>query len=161
VNAITMKGKAQIDASLCIGCGECTVTCPFKAIGINWKTEQDIIQEKIVEYTVGALKGKEGKTGFITFVNNVSPLCDCVGWNDIPIVQDIGILASKDPVAIDQAAVDLVNQAQGNPHSVLGERHQEEDKFRVLHPGIDWTVQLAYGEKVGLGSRDYKLIRVD
>lgn len=161
VNAITVKGKAHIDETICIGCGECTVTCPYKAIGINWKTEQDIIQEKIVEYTVGALKGKEGKTGYITFINNVSPLCDCVSWNDIPIVQDIGILASTDPVAIDQAAVDLVNLAQGNAHSILGSRHQETDKFRVIYPEIDWSVQLAYGEKVGLGSRDYDLIKID
>lgn len=159
-SAITMEGKAHINSEMCIGCGECTVTCPHKAIAINWKTEQDVIQEKIVEYTVGALRGKEGKTGFITFVNNVSPLCDCVGWNDVPIVQDIGILASTDPVAIDQAAVDLVNQAHGNPHSILGERHQEVDKFRVLHPDVDWSVQLTYGEKVGLGTRDYKLITI-
>lgn len=159
-SAITLEGKAHINESLCIGCGECTITCSFKAIAVNWKTTPDMIQEKIVEYAVGALKGKEGKTGFITFINNVSPLCDCAGWNDIPIVQDIGILASRDPVAIDQAAVDLVNQAHGNPHSVLGERHLEADKFRVVHPGVDWSVQLAYGEEVGLGTRDYKLITI-
>ncbi|MEL1134262.1 DUF362 domain-containing protein [Desulfitobacterium sp. THU1] len=157
-SAITVEEKANIDASLCIGCGECAVTCTFKAIAVNWKTTPDVIQEKIVEYTVGALKGKERKSGFITFVNNVSPLCDCVSWNDIPIVQDIGILASEDPVAIDQAAVDLVNQAHGNPHSILGERHHEQDKFRVIHPEVDWTVQLEYGERVGLGSRKYNLI---
>lgn len=156
--AITVEGKAAINPELCIGCGECTVTCPHKAIAVNWKTEPDVIQEKIAEYTAGVLKGKEGKTGFITFVNNVSPLCDCVGWNDVPIVQDLGILASTDPVAIDQAAVDLVNQAQGNPHSILGERHDEVDKFRVIHPHVDWSIQLAYGEKIGLGTRDYKLI---
>ncbi|MHB1652083.1 MAG: DUF362 domain-containing protein [Desulfitobacteriaceae bacterium] len=158
--AITIEGKAHIDPAVCIGCGECTVTCPHKAIGINWKTEADIIQEKIVEYTAGVLKGKEGKTGFITFVTDVSPLCDCCGWNDVPIVGDIGILASKDPVAIDQAAVDLVNQAQGNPHSELGEKHTEADKFRALFPNVDWGVQLAYGEEIGLGSRQYKLIEV-
>jgi len=156
--AIIVEGKARIQENLCIGCGECAVTCNYKAIKVGSKTTPDVIQEKIVEYTVGALKGKEGKTGFITFVNNVSPLCDCCSWNDIPIVNDIGILASTDPVAIDQAAVDLVNQAQGNPHSVLGERYQEADKFRAIHPEVDWSVQLAYGEKVGLGSRQYKLI---
>lgn len=158
--AITIEGVARIDANLCIGCGECAVTCTFKAIAVNWKTTPDVIQEKIVEYTAGALKGKEGKMGFITFVNNVSPLCDCVSWNDVPIVQDIGILASKDPVAIDQAAVDLVNNAHGNPHSVLGDNHHEMDKFRVIHPDVDWSVQLAYGEKVGLGSRKYNLINI-
>lgn len=159
-SAITVEGKAAINSPDCIGCGECTVTCPHKAIAINWKTEPDVIQEKIVEYTAGVLKGKEGKTGFITFVTNVSPLCDCCSWNDVPIVSDVGILASKDPIAIDQAAVDLVNQAQGNPHSQLGEKHGEFDKFRVLQPGVDWNVQLAYGEKIGLGTRSYGLIEV-
>lgn len=159
--AITIEDKAYINQAVCIGCGECTVTCPHKAIAINWKTGPDVIQEKIAEYTAGVLKGKEGKVGFITFVNNVSPICDCVAWNDIPIVQDIGILASTDPIAIDQAAVDLVNQAHGNPHSLLGDRHHEEDKFRVLHPDVDWSVQLKYGEEIGLGTREYTLISLD
>jgi uncharacterized Fe-S center protein len=160
-DAICLDGKAQIKENVCLGCGECTVTCPQKAISINWKTEQDVIQEKIVEYTAGVLKGKQDKVGFITFVTNVSPLCDCYGWNDAPIVGDIGILASKDPIAIDQAAVDLVNQAQGNPHSELGSCCNEYDKFRVLFPEIDWKVQLEYGEKIGLGHRTYKLIEVN
>lgn len=159
--AITVSEKAKIDSGLCIGCGECTVTCPYKAIAINWKSQPDVFQEKIVEYTAGVLKGKEGKTGFITFVTNVSPLCDCCSWNDEPIISDIGILASKDPIAIDQAAVDLVNKAHGNPHSELGERHGENDKFRTLFPQVDWGIQLAYGEEVGLGTRKYKLIEVN
>lgn len=160
-SAIKIEGKAQIQREHCIGCGECTVTCPHNAIAINWKQDPNVIQEKIAEYTAGVLKGKEGKTGFITFVTNVSPLCDCCGWNDVPIVGDIGILASQDPIAIDQAAVDLVNQAKGNPHSELGQRHAEPDKFKVLYPEIDWNIQLAYGEKIGLGYRDYELIQVD
>ncbi len=158
--AIVIEGKAKISQDKCIGCAECTVTCPERAIAINWKTEADTMQEKIAEYTVGVLKGKEGKTGFITFVTNVSPQCDCYGWNDVPIVGDIGILASKDPIAIDQAAVDLINQAHGNPLSELGERHGEPDKFRVLFPNVDWTIQLSYGEMIGLGSREYQLIRI-
>ncbi|MHB8073751.1 DUF362 domain-containing protein [Desulfosporosinus fructosivorans] len=159
-DAIVVESKAKISQDKCIGCGECTVTCPVRAIEINWKTEADTIQEKIAEYTAGVLKGKEEKTGFITFVTNVSPLCDCCGWNDVPIVGDIGILASKDPIAIDQAAVDLINQAHGNPLSELGERHGEHDKFRVLFPNVDWTIQLSYGETIGLGSREYELIRI-
>ncbi|HWQ71476.1 MAG TPA: DUF362 domain-containing protein [Desulfitobacteriaceae bacterium] len=156
-----IEGKAKIQENLCLGCGECTVTCSQKAIAINWKTEQDVIQEKIVEYTAGVLKGKEDRAGFITFLTKVSPLCDCYGWNDAPIVGDIGILASKDPVAIDQAAVDLVNQARGNPDSELGTCCDKYDKFRVLFPEINWNVQLEYGKKIGLGSRIYKLTEVN
>lgn len=158
--AIYTEGeKSVIDKEKCIGCGECTVTCPVRAIAIRWETKPDVIQEKIVEYTMGVLKGKEGKAGFITFLTNVTPDCDCCSWSDAPVVADIGILASKDPVALDQACVDLVMQARGNPASALG-RDDVEDKFRALHPDIDWRVQLEYGEKMGLGTREYKLIKV-
>ncbi|MEW6726161.1 MAG: DUF362 domain-containing protein [Bacillota bacterium] len=153
-------GRARINEELCIGCGECTVTCPQGAIAINWKTEPDIIQEKIVEYAWGVLKEKQGKAGFITFLNNVTPDCDCCNWSDAPIVRDIGILASVDPVALDQACVDLVNRTRGEETSRLALRAHEEDKFRVLYPGIDWTRQLAYAEQIGAGSREYELIKV-
>ncbi len=152
--------KARISQEKCIGCGECTVTCTSRSIAINWKTTADVIQEKIAEYTAGVLQGKENKAGFITFVTQVSPDCDCCNWNDLPVVGDIGILASKDPIAIDQAAVDLVNQARGSAGSRLGEDVESHDKFRVIHPAVDWSVQLVYGEKIGLGSRDYNLIKV-
>ncbi len=144
--SMTPKKKAEIDESVCIGCGECTVTCPAQAIGINWQTSPDVIQEKICEYTKGALLGKEEKSGFINFVMNVTPDCDCWSWSDAPVAQDIGILASKDIVAIDQACVDLINDSSGR------------DLFKSIHPHTDWSVQLEYGQKIGLGSRDYRLI---
>jgi len=153
--------KARISQDKCIGCGECTVTCTSRSIAINWKTTPDVIQEKIAEYAVGVLKGKENKAGFISFVTQVSPDCDCCGWNDLPIVGDIGVLASKDPIAIDQAAVDLINKANGTPGSRLGDALDSTDKFRVIHPSVDWSVQLSYGEEIGLGTRGYNLISVE
>ncbi|AVX20824.1 MAG: DUF362 domain-containing protein [Bacillota bacterium] len=153
------EGTALISETRCIGCGECVTVCPVQAIAINWKTEADMLQEKMVEYTYGVLKDKVGKCGFISFVTSVSPDCDCCGWSDAPLVADLGILASKDPVALDQACVDLVNQAPVNRISVLGDK-QVEDKFRALYPKVDWSVQLRYGEEIGLGTRQYELIEV-
>jgi uncharacterized protein len=158
VNAIVIEEKARIIEADCIGCGECTITCPHKAIEINWKTDLTAIQEKTVEYAAGGIKGREGEVGFITFVTNVSPLCDCFGWNDVPLVGDIGILASKDPVAIDQAAFDLVNQSLGNPNSELGDKFRELNKFNIIYPAVDATIQLAYAEKIGMGNRKYDLV---
>lgn len=155
-----MEQKARIPEDACIGCGECTVTCPNHAIDINWKTDPDVIQEKIAEYTYGVLKDKQGKAVFVSFVTSVTPDCDCCGWSDAPIVNDIGILASKDPVALDQACVDLVNRQKGLEDSRLAGYAHMDDKFSVLHPGIDWRIQLAYGEEIGLGTREYNLIRV-
>jgi uncharacterized protein len=160
--AIRIKGKvSHIDEKKCIGCGECTVTCPEHAIAVNWKTEPNAIQEKIIEYAEGALKNKNGKCGFITFVTNVSPHCDCFGWSDAPLVKDIGILASRDPVAIDQACIDLVNKEIALPNTKLEGKTGSQDKFRSLYPDIDWQRQLAYAEEIGLGTRKYELIKCD
>ena len=154
------KGKAQIDARLCLGCGECTITCPHRAIAVSWKTEPHVIQEKIVEYAFGALKNKQGKAGFFNFVMNVSPECDCAGWTDASIVRDIGILASLDPVALDQACVDLVNRERGLPGSRLEGREDTVDKFGAIWPKADWARQLAYAEEIGLGTRAYNLVKI-
>ena len=158
--AITVTKKAAIDSTKCIGCGECTITCQQDAIAINWESATDVIQEKIVEYVMGALKNKKGKCGFITFITQVSPDCDCWGFNDAPVVRDIGILASLDPVAIDQACADLVNQEMVLPGSCLAEQGDVPDKFKALYPMVDWQRQLAYAEEIGLGTRQYELIQV-
>ncbi len=158
--AVGEDKKAVVDEKSCIGCGECTVTCPVQAIAVNWKTKPDMIQEKIVEYAAGVLKNKAGKAGFINFVNNVSPDCDCFGWTDAPLVRDIGMLASLDPVALDQASVDLVNKEKGLPNSRVAGKEDSGDIFRAVHPRVDWQVQLAYGEAIGLGSREYELIKI-
>ena len=157
--AITVAKRAVIDHTKCYGCGECTVTCNHGAIRINWKTEQDVIQEKIVEYVYGVLKEKKNKAGFITFVMNVTPDCDCCGFSDAPIVKDVGILASRDPVALEQACIDLVNRQEGLSGTRLGNL-TAHDKFGDIYPGIDWNVQISYGEALGLGTREYELVDV-
>ena len=152
--------KAFIDYSLCIGCAECTITCLEGAIAVNWdQGEEGSLQERMAEYTLGVVVTKPGKCGFINFLLNISPDCDCAGWSDVPIVPNLGILASTDPIAIDQASIDLVNSAPGLPDSRLGDQLRASDKFAVVHK-IDWSYQLKHGEKIGLGSREYELIEV-
>lgn len=151
---------AVVDKKKCIGCGECTITCRTRAIDVRWKTEPSVIQEKIVEYAAGALKNKQGKAGFINFVINVSPDCDCTSWTDASIVRDIGILASTDPVALDMACVDLVNQEKALPGTALSGREDARDKFRAIFPGINWQYQLDYAERIGLGTRNYELVKI-
>ncbi|MBW2055980.1 MAG: DUF362 domain-containing protein [Deltaproteobacteria bacterium] len=160
--AISMvRGKARVHLEKCKGCGICIVVCPQGAIAIQWNREVPLFQKKLVEHALGVLQNKKGKAFFFNFLLQVSPHCDCAGANDAPIVGDIGILASTDPVAIDQAAVDLVNAAQGNPGSKLTKNlNPGEDKLRGLYPEVDWEVQLEYGEQMGLGSRTYDLVPV-
>ena len=161
-DAIGMKEKlAVIDPGLCIGCAECIAVCPIGAVDIQWNESAQNLQEKICEYAYGVVKRRQPIL-FLTFLMNITPGCDCMGFSDAHVVADIGILASYDPVAIDQAAVDLVNQQQGLPGTRLNKNlGQGEDKLRALYPNIDWTVQLRYGEEIGLGWRDYELVSVD
>jgi hypothetical protein len=153
--AITVDRSAQIDPEKCMGCGECIITCTNGAIEVGPLTDTSGLQEKMVEYAYAVLKNKRGKSGFINFVLDVSPNCDCWNYNDTPIVQDVGILASTDPIALDQACADLVNAQPSLPNSAVS-LPPGADKFQ----GIDWNYQLAYGEQIGLGSRSYRLINL-
>ena len=112
----------------------------------------------MTEYAYGAVKGRKKNIYYINFVLNVTPDCDCAPWSDMPLVPDVGILASTDPVALDQACFDLVSKAPsltpGTPGADI------TDKFTARWPNTCGTVQLAYGEAVGLGSREYKLKKV-
>ena len=161
-SAITLDGgKSSIDRNLCIGCFECMTVCPVRAIDIDWETEIPLFTERMVEYAYGAVKGKEGRVGYISFLTRITPDCDCVPWSDASIVPDIGILASKDPVAIDAAACDLVNQQPGFTESFLSAHHHPgDDKFTGMRPNTDGTRQLRYAEEIGLGTRDYELVRI-
>jgi uncharacterized Fe-S center protein len=150
--------KAAIDIEKCIGCGECILICPNEAIQIQWNQSVPVFLEKMMEYTAGVLQSKAGKALFINFITDVSPACDCYPYNDTPIVRDIGILASTDPVAIDQASVDLVNREHGLPGCCLKSNTEPGgDKFRAIYEKVDWAYQLEYAEKIGLGRRAYTL----
>jgi len=152
---------AFIDPEKCIGCGECILTCPTGSIQVQWNETIPIFQKKMVEHAYGAVQKKKGRILYFNFLTQISPACDCYGYSDTPIVNDIGILSSEDPVAIDQASVDLVNQETGNRSSKLPKNwNPGEDKFRAIYPEVDWKIQLAYGEEIGLGRRDYELIRI-
>jgi hypothetical protein len=137
--------KAVISPETCIGCADCIVVCPEGTVKVNWDEASPTVQRKMAEHALGAVSGKESSSLFLSFVTQVSPFCDCYGSNDRPIAPDVGILASPDPVALDQACVDLVIRAAGR------------DPFRETHPSVDWTVQLAAAEEIGLGTRSYRM----
>jgi uncharacterized Fe-S center protein len=154
-------GKSFLNPEVCSGCGQCVIVCPEDAIKIRWSKDIVLFQKKMAEYALAACEGKEGKVFFLNFLTDISPGCDCNTYSDAPIVPDIGILASNDPVAIDQASVDLVNLRQGRDSPNLTfERTSGNDKFRRLYPEIDWALPLAHAESIGLGTRQYELISV-
>jgi len=155
------KKKSVIDQELCIGCFECMHACPEHAIDIDWETEIPQFMERMVEYAYGAVEGKKEKVGYMNFLIRITPDCDCFPFSDAPIVPDIGILASKDPVAIDAASFDLVNRQQGYTDSLLtAHHHPGEDKFKGVHAQTDGYRQVRYAEEIGMGSRKYDLIKI-
>ncbi|EYE89071.1 4Fe-4S ferredoxin [Fervidicella metallireducens AeB] len=156
-----LEKKAQINHKICIGCGECITVCPVKAIAPKWDTDIEPFLERMTEYALGAVQNKGDKIGYINFLMNITPDCDCVPWSDAPIVPDIGILASKDPVAIDKASLDLVNQQIGLKNSLLTCNHEHgKDKFFGMRENVNGHIQIKYGEEIGLGFSEYELIEI-
>jgi uncharacterized Fe-S center protein len=155
------KKKSAIDHERCIGCFDCMHVCPEHAIDINWETAIPPFMERMVEYAYGAVQGQEQKAGFMNFLIRITPDCDCFPFSDAPIVPDIGILASKDPVAIDAASFDLVNQQQGFKDSLLtSHHHRGSDKFTGVHAQTDGYRQVRYAEEIGMGCSSYDLIKI-
>ncbi len=162
VDAISISHEtARFNHDVCVGCAECVSACTQGAIKIQWSGSSTAVQEKMAEVALAVSRHFRTKQLHINFLLNITPECDCLRWTDNPIVQNIGILASHDPVALDQASYDLVKQAPGLPDSALPpENSQGKDKFILIHPGNDPDAQLRYGEEIGLGTRSYRLVDV-
>lgn len=150
-DAITLgKIKAHIDQDKCIGCAECMAFCRFKAVDCNWGMETEVLQQSIAEYAFGVIKNKKSKAVFFNFILSVTGDCDCFNTPNMhKIVDDIGIVASTDPVAVDKAALDLVESKAGCKLQNL-----------IVNKDIDPTFQLRHAEMIGLGRNDYELIEI-
>lgn len=150
-------GKCTIDHDKCVGCGMCLPACPVDAIKSADDEVNDILNCKIAEYTKAIIQNKPNF--HINMIMDVSPYCDCSSRNDIPIVPDVGMLCSFDPVAIDRASADLVNKQPVISGSRLDKSEcKEGDHFHRNHPETNWESQLIHGEKIGIGFNDYELI---
>ena len=151
--------KSSIDQNKCVGCGRCIGVCPTDAVRAAEDESNDILNCKIAEYSKAVVSGRP--QFHVSLVIDVSPYCDCHAENDVPIVPDVGMFASFDPVALDQACVDAVNQQPVMPNSHLAEMPQEHhDHFTDSSPATNWKSCLEHAEKIGLGSREYELIKI-
>lgn len=164
-DAITYEnGKAVINQDICKGCGRCIGACVFDAIeSQNWNANE-ILGRKMAEYSQAVCDGRP--TFHISLVRDISPNCDCHGENDAPILPDVGIFASFDPVALDQACVDACLHATPMPNSQLSDNladphwHHHHDNFLDSNPNVRWKETLEHAEKIGLGTREYELIQM-
>lgn len=150
--------RITLDREACVGCAACFLVCRHSALHVDWRTDIAVFLERMAEYAAAALLSRPRPSVHLAFVRAVTPGCDCLGYSDAPICPDIGVLASMDPVALDQACLDLVNAAPPLYPSALPEGLAPgDDKFHALHPGVRGEVLLAYAEALGLGRREYRL----
>lgn len=158
---IIENGKAHIDHDKCVGCGRCIAVCPKDAVQINWDETTINLNRKIAEYTKAVVDGRP--CFHISLVIDVSPNCDCRPENDMAIVPNVGMFASFDPVALDMACVDAVNAQTPLRGSAADDAHAKahvHDHFQRLHPDTNWRSCLEHGEKIGIGTREYELIKI-
>ncbi len=159
------NGKANIDHNKCVGCGRCLGACNFDAIYNNNTHANELLNKKMAEYTKAVL---DGRPNFhINLVLDISPYCDCHAENDLPILPDIGMFASFDPVALDQACADACNAQKPIQGSLLDnnikskEFEDHHDHFKNTTPQSEWSSCLEHAEKIGVGTRRYEIIKVN
>ncbi|NCB42405.1 MAG: DUF362 domain-containing protein [Clostridia bacterium] len=156
---IVIDGLAVIQEDHCVGCGRCIGVCPVGAMSSKWDESNEILSKKMAEYAWAVLNGRP--SFHISLVIDVSPNCDCDSQNDIPIIPNVGMFASFDSIALDQACVDAVNaQSPIQGSQLCSAEHSHADHFKMIHPDSEWEACLAHGEKLGIGSRKYELINV-
>ena len=156
--------KMRVDREHCVGCGRCLGACNFDAIAFANDNASADLNCRMAEYAKAVV---DGRPNFhISLVVDVSPNCDCHCENDAPILPDIGMFASFDPLALDQACVDACLAATPLPNSQLADNMakagfvDQHDHFLNSTPESEWRSCLAHGEKIGLGTRAYELIPI-
>lgn len=161
------EGKADINHDKCVGCGRCIGVCPKDAVVPGTSESNDILNCKMAEYALAVCKDRP--CFHISLICDVSPNCDCHSENDRPIIPNVGMLASFDPVALDVACADLCNQQPVLPNSRLAENMAEHehvhhdaqhDYFYYNHPDTNWRSCIEHAVKLGLGTDQYDLIEI-
>ncbi len=157
-------GKAVINDALCKGCGRCIGACAFDAISNPNDNTNEVLGCKIAEYSKAVV---DGRPNFhISLVMDISPNCDCHSENDAAILPNIGMFASFDPVALDQACADACLKATPVDNSQLGDNLRKgnwihyHDNFLDSNPNVRYKEMLSHAEKIGIGTREYELIKM-
>ena len=156
--------KMTVNYANCVGCGRCLGACNFDAIQFSQENAPQLLNRRMAEYAKAVVDGRP--QFHISLIVDVSPNCDCHSENDAPILPDIGMFASFDPVALDQACVDACMASEPMPNSQLYDNIHSEgfvdhhDHFRNSRPETEWKSCLEHSEKIGLGSRSYELVKI-
>jgi uncharacterized Fe-S center protein len=158
------KKKMTINLEKCVGCGRCLGACNFDAIRFKSNNASKVLNCRMAEYTKAVVDGRP--CFHISLIVDVSPNCDCHAENDAPILPNVGMFASTDPLALDQACVDACLKQKPLPGSQLADNmakhdfHDHHDHFKNSRPESEWRSCLEHAEKIGLGTREYELIEM-
>ncbi len=154
--------KASINQEKCVGCGRCIGVCPKDAVEPSFGKSNDVMNYKMAEYSKAVLGDRPHF--HISIICDVSPNCDCHAENDIPIIPNVGMFASFDPVALDVACADACNRQPVIAGSVLAgsecHEHSEHDHFHMVHPDTNWKSCVEHAQKIGIGNQEYELIEI-
>lgn len=160
----TKTKKMTVVEKNCVGCGRCLGACNFDALYFLQDSAAKDLDEKMAEYTKAVI---DGRPNFhISLIVDVSPNCDCHSENDAPIIPDVGMFCSYDPVALDKACVDMCLKQKPFENTQLTDRIKKvgvtrnHDHFKNSNPDAEWKAQLDHAEKIGLGTKDYELIKM-
>ena len=162
---IIENSKAHIDHERCVGCGRCLAVCPKDVIQPSSSSSVKSLNCKMAEYSLAVCQGRQHF--HVSLICDVSPNCDCHSENDIPIIPDVGMFASFDPVALDVACADAVNRMPVIDGSVLSDNLKQDvhhgeghDHFYMTHPDTEWKSCIEHAVKIGLGSDQYELVDI-
>ena len=156
---VVTDGLCHVDWNQCAGCGRCLDACPVKALEADDHNAALYLNYKIAEYAKAVV---DGRPHFhISLVRDVSPYCDCHAENDVPIVPDVGMFASFDPVALDLACAEAVIAQPVMPNSKLARANRPDlDNLTAAFPHTSWRSQIEHGKKIGLGEDRYELVKI-
>ena len=161
-DAIDIVEHKAIINDKCVGCGHCISYCPEKAIVPAWNRKWEDLQLKMGEYAAAVVHAKQ--SFHVAIAIDITPQCDCFAGNDSPMVPNIGMFASSDPVALDSALADMICAQPALENSVLPDRHAafegETDHLHAINPASDWELSIKHAEELGAGCREYKIIKV-
>ena len=149
--------KMHIDTNKCVGCGRCIAVCPMDAIEGVYDPNGHLLNCKMAEYAKAVVQGRP--SFHISLAMDISPNCDCHTENDVPVIPNVGMFASFDPVALDEACAEMCSRMPRNPNAAF-EDASSDDLFHAVHTVTHWQDQTEHGEKIGLGSREYELIEI-
>lgn len=153
------KRVAKVDDAKCTGCGRCVGICRDRGAISGPDSSNDMLNCKIAEYAKAVIQNRPNF--HVTLVCDVSPYCDCHEENDSPIIADVGMFASFDPVALDKACADACNKMEPLPGTFLTDKKvRTGDIFNDTHPYTNWRSSVEHAEKIGIGTQEYELIEI-